>query len=1505
MGGNSFKLISTAIVLVLSTIVLSAPAFASISLNVSTTPVVQSSVAGGVASSSILITGSIVNTTASDNITFINVSASISNNFYSTLTLNNGSFSFNVTAPTVAGEYALNVTTNHSSLPSKRFGIFVSNATSGSINFIGGKTPPFTNGTTFTLNVTLNNGTSALANYTPRVHIYQANGQNVSWTVTNVGSTQTNNSGSIAYNITVPADATMGEYGISIDFGRAFSIFSVGSTFQIAVNTLTSNDEVTPSFTPGSNVTILSKLRASGNPVTGATVTALITYPNGTTTKNITLSAHPSSEGFYNNTFTTESGLRGTYTVKVGALKSGNDITGSTTFSTSTFSGRIEPVKDAFFFEWGGKSAFKPGESISLNLVPINLTNGETINWNACTGGNYTFVSITFVNGVNTTLGNASVTLGTEQYLPSVNVCKVTFKAPADSGTYNIRYNVTFGTETKTLEGFFSVSNHFLKVTPVLDVGGFEGFHTVFAPGTNVTLTLKAINVSGNVETKNISSQTITKIVPLEFISGASEVTTITQSSMDGRGTSDPNITFTLPTTIQGPVLIEVSSTVNSSKNGTAFISESVTGTAFIISNYLEGFLGPQKGESLSTREGESSGGFNADAQCSGTQRFTGRITDVNTSTAAQGATVIGIIQAREEETGKDVSSFLSIAGTTASDSSGSLTVNVTYSPSGGYSFSGNYFVIFNASYKGKTTGIPSFFTCRTLNIGFPLMRVLGSDQQFSWQISPTSALNVTLTNVTHMNGSVLGSTSVFSITQIFNFNPSAGTMQVLKNNTPMQVRFTASSTYNKANLTLYPENYSISGVALTKWPNGFFDLRPRVASDFGTDTGFGGFMVVSFDAFTENFGFGQVAAGSVQSMVINVRANAGNGTSNNNYVKTSSFDNNTAFTIKMGRPWEGSLVTLTNVNATKLSDNFGNSTYDNVTFERWNVTYAVPSTLSKGGTMVTVTVNGTAGNMTNSLSSFDTVDVPLFVSVTKFNIVLPFEEMIGDPTYSPMDAYFVKSDNAPGHPDSVSTATYQWNLTNFTLLTGINSTSGRVCIKNEFNVTRITQQGQQALNINGTGTRMLILDSKTAGVYDTVLLNRSNTITILNVSSLNARSIGSQAYLWEIRECGFLTIVNASMSAIQSQGSFISNTNGGAHQAGTYFTVPYVVFSGGVAQSSVPINVKSVAKQDNRGFGFEGKLATSQFNSSGATTNADGIGFVNVSVGSSGRFIMFWTTTVASETDSADMSTATTLEIKGFSTSAQSITSLTSGKMTLMNDTFNRTGLVGLAPNNRILNATLTESSDGDFVSNGVADSWTVAFNASNNRTRIVNTTASSVIWAIPTSFFYNETITTLINVGSSVSASNTRLKLSEWTNSSNNITAVFYTDASGSPGRYSVSSAAENVTSLICAQGFEKPTAIPVENATVNVSVTDWSSFPPAVKYLDIFKISDGSKGSQSNPIVTSPVGCVLVRIGPGQLGSWPSASAGKPPVFIEGTVTKTGGSSEFVYVGDVFRP
>jgi hypothetical protein len=263
--------------------------------------------------------------------------------------------------------------------------------------------------------------------------------------------------------------------------------------------------------------------------------------------------------------------------------------------------------------------------------------------------------------------------------------------------------------------------------------------------------------------------------------------------------------------------------------------------------------------------------------------------------------------------------------------------------------------------------------------------------------------------------------------------------MQVLRNNTPLQTNFTTLAMSNKASLTIYPQNFTIGSTALTKWPSGFFDLQPRVVANLGTDTGFGGFMVVAFDAFPE-FSFGQqYPAGSNQSLVVRAATNVSN------------------FTITMGRPWEGVLETAGNVSARLISDgwngttdtgNFSSYSINNLggPYEKWNVSFTVPSTLRKGGAMLTVSVKSNATGIDG-----ESVDVPLFVSITKYSVIIPNEEGVGS-TGSSFDDFWIIANgmypltfNTQEAESGRNASRHGWNLTWINTAYNINSTSGRV----------------------------------------------------------------------------------------------------------------------------------------------------------------------------------------------------------------------------------------------------------------------------------------------------------------------------------------------------------------------------------------------------------------------------------------------------------------------------
>ncbi len=1482
-------------------------------LNVTTSGVVQ-------ISKNIVIAGSDTNTTTSDSISSVNNTAIIngtSQGNYS-ITPANGTFYFNVTAPSVVGPYNITVYTNHSTPLIKYFPIFVSNATTGTITFVR-SFPPFSASSTFTVNITLKNYTIPVNNisgttfsYNPAVSVYLSDGTNTSWTIVN-NSVGTDVDGTAIYNITIPSTAATGSYVILVDEGVISTVFEVSSGYRVAVNTLDTSDAITSNFAPSSTVNIFAKIRdTNGNPVTGATVNASITNPAGTVS-TIVLSAHPSSEGFYNNTFSSTS-LTGNYEIRISATVSGNTIESTGIFSVRTFTARIEPHKK-FFFEWGGQGAFKPNSTIALDIISNNLTDSAIINWGSCTTANYTWVDLSLVNGTSINSSVANVAYVTDPLFSGTSVCRVSFNLPtlSLSGIYRLRVNVTVANSNETAEGFFAIQKYFLKPVAVFSLGGSQDFMQVVAPGDNVTIVLKAYNVTNGdaLLPQNLSVFNVTQLIPLEFKGGSSEVTNFNQSSVAGSNpTTDPKILLQLPSNILGPLLIQVRAQVP---------GETITGNVFIVSNYLMGFMSPRSagimfGGGMGGDAGGGPGG--PGARCSGTQTFSGTVQDVKTSTVAQGATVIGIIQAREEETGKSVNSFLSIASATASDSTGSISANITFSPSGGYSFNGNYFMVFNVSYKGNTAGLPAFFQCKNLQIGFPQIQTIGSNQQNSWQVSPTSGVNVTLSNVTNMTGSLINNQSYVTIDKIFNFNPSAGSMQILIPNNPtgMRVNFTTrvlnentgAIGSNIVALAVYPQNFTLSGINLTQWPNGFFDLRPKVVSSLGTDSGFGGFMVTAFNVFPENFGFGQVSAGSVQTLTVNANTNV------------------SAFQISLGRPWEGELVNVTPVTATPLSDGWNHSA--NTSFERWQLTYTIPGTTKKGGQMLTVLIFSNASD-----NNGNSVDLPLFQTVTKFSVLVPAEDQLGSQT-SQFDSISI--------PSSQATA-LGFNLTFINETFRINSTSNQVCVKQQFNVTR----NNQAVSYNPT-TRVLAMDAGTSGSYNLLIFNNSQgnltfanysvitqnttlTNVIANITgypifggrasrNITVPSVTGALYYLGSEFCGFHRLVNTTNSTFQAApGAPLISAGVAPSAVNTEFIIPYTVLLGGIAQQGFTVDVNGMGKQDNRGFGFEARMtgvtgsftnvSGIQYNFSSVSdmTDAAGTAFVKVNVSNSGKLVAFWRANSSSDSDFGDMMTATFLQIQAFRTLSGPISSAPSALVKLYFNSTNATDPV-FPTAWHVFNGTLIESSDADFITNSRLDTWYFTYNNNTNQTLLANNTGASA---------YNPsnvvTINSTISPGTAQGApSGTNLAIAEITsryynnnnNTLSNVTFHFFNNNQLS-NQVNPASTTANISVRICAENFAKPTANPVEGASVNLSVTDWSTFPATTKYLDMYRLSDNSSINPANPIRTGPRGCVALWVGPGQLVTWPSSGSGRPPIFVEGTLTQ-GTNTEFVYIMDIFK-
>lgn len=1418
-------------------------------LDVSGTAIVQPG-------ANVTVSGSITNTTTSDTISGINVSARLDSASNSQVTGADGAFSFNITAPSTAGAYWLIITTNESSPKNKSMPVFVSNITGGSIDFVN-MFPPFTAGTTFTINASLLQNGAALQNYSSNLKIFKANGPEngtfAGWAFTNL----TPNSGSngyMAWNITIPSSAD-GTFVIVLDNGAVWKIFSISAGYVVSASVETTAEETSSNFAPGSTVMIKAKVRdTSSNPATATSVTAYITLPNGTVV-NTTLSAHPSYTGTYNNTVA-HTTATGDYSVKIEAVVAGKTITGNAFYKVGTWAGGLETEKE-FFMEWGGQAAFAAGSTVKLNIMPVNLTDGSIIQAGSATFPNCNstylrFVGVFYPNGTsaNSTISGASFSQGMSM---TNAVCTVRFTGPNATGVYGLRVNATIGGVQKTIEGYFSMQKYFLKAAAAMSTGGEMGFMSAAYPGSNVTFELSAYNITSQAQVSGsrITNIRATKIIPLEFMSGSTEQTNVTYAAETG---SSPKIYISMPDRAMGPTLIQIEASID---------GEQVRGDAFVVSNYLMGFLGPQ----AQGMGGGEMGGGGGMTSCSGTVTFSGMVTDVQSMTAAQGATAVGVIMAREELTGRDVSSQLSIAGATASNSNGQITVNVTFSGS----LSGFYFMAFNASYQGKYAGIPSGFMCKNLNF-WPQIKPAGGDEQ-SWRISPTSPVIVSMTNVTRINDSMKITDGNVTFPRIMNFNPSSGGSKMLVPTAAFQAQVNAlnasgtpPNNQNNFTMTIYPQNFTMGGVQLTAWPNGFIDMQPQICSGSiggACDTGFGGFQVVPFELWVEGFQWGsQVSAGSNLSYNVAVKANV-------------SIPYN--FTIKVGRPWEGSLTSVTPTSTVLLEDGWNRSS--DWGMERWQVNFTLPVTTAKGELQVMITANGTAGN-----NVYQQADTDVWFTVTKYTATLPPEEGIYN-----MDGYSTPITGTDWNGQN--TSTYGWNMTNITLTYGVNSSSNQVCVKNNLTVGR-SGSGQPQTVVYSTNTKVMLVDRFTAGSYDTLLLNASGTIKVINATQRNFTPVDGNGalYLWTIEDCGFARIINTSTDVLQASTSNWA----GDHQKSAEFVVPYVVKLGDRRAAGFTVDLNGVAKQSDGGWGYEGKLIEgTNYTKTAGTTDANGVGFLRARVNNSGRMVLFWKVNDSSDADIATMNTAAQVAIRSFRTYGDLTYPIAQGTVALQYSSNTQSVWNAFDPGQAtyVYNGTVTETGANGFVRDNTQNTWYIVYSPQLNMTRLDTDTD-----------FSNSQTGTYINQTLYFPSSQVSMGIANYTKNATptgSMTFVYYHDSPAQSSPAFVSNATENITVKICASGFEKPTNKPKEGATVRLYTTNWFGPTPTTNYLQLYDPLTDEAIAIGGTVKAGPNGCAAIKVGPGQLSTWPTGFT----AWIEADVTY-GGDTEKGWGGGVFR-
>ncbi|MBI2579748.1 MAG: hypothetical protein HYW27_02500 [Candidatus Aenigmarchaeota archaeon] len=1220
----------------------------------------------------------------------VNITGNNANNSFSSA---GGYFEVNVTAPVVTGEYNITVLSGNDS-STKVITIYVTNISQqfSSISFTD-KKPPFAAASSFRINITMRSSSNALlVNYTPVVEVYSANGKRqTAWTIANM-TPANNHSGFLEYNITIPSGVD-GSYVISVDRGNIISIIVIKSGYVMALGTQTSLNETKFDYTPGNSTTIVAKIRdTDGNPIGNAiNVTVKVTRPDGTIT-TVTLTNDTSVFGQYKGDYTLNDTQTGQYTIK------GTAVAGTTSLESSSLmnSQKIKSIFDTqkeFFREWGDSSAFVPGGTVGLNIITTNLTDssifsGSTRASPAAGTVNCTKIADTlqvfYSNGTPYSI-SGSITNDSSGTYYSQSVCRVQFSAPSENGNYKITANASVGTGSPytNAAGYFSVNRFVLKPTAVSSLGGSFDFMTMLYPGENSTFDLGAYDLSNNTEIAgiNITNITVTKVIPLEFNAGASDIKEGASGRADsfnttnitaGSSTKNPSVTVTLPVNKTGPYLIEMQAIIHTTEANTT-----VNGRGFYIAKYIMGFLSSQ-GKTDAAFSGPS-GGFGGFSSCSeGTEKFSGSVTELKTNSApSDPVSFSNILQAREELTGKDISSCLSMA-TNSSDSTGQIAIPVTFNrtKAGCESLSGFYFMLVNVSYQGKADQVPAGFMCRQYSFF-----VQGKDSSGSnvWRVDSRGSINFTVdsTNaIRRLNDSATMKNGTMTMIRAFNFNPGTG-MQILTLNS--SANLSANVSNQVMSLVVTPSLFSRA-----TYPSGFISITwrftPNASEGTGTDTTETGFQVAAFDAYVENTerpttggacgagatcltngtgggfgGFGSTFSAG-DDIVLWIRASTNvskvNNSDNANTTKGQLLVGTQSligFTAKVGLPWEGKLKPVTINNATLITDDWNGTqdrAYPRWGAELWRVNVTIPAALKKGFQTLQIEVNSSANN-----NSGEKVTTDVWFSIVKYSVVIGQEEgMTFENNFLIWGNYSnitlgTGGNTTPGQfVDNTTIFNKGWNLTAVNYTYNLRSKSDRVCIRNEINVTRWSQ-GSSAISYNRTA-KVLVLDNTTAGVYDTVLVNMSDgfgNLRIIRIDGLRnvtywgvvhnaSRNVTTDLYLWQLLDCGYIKWINASFVP-SNIGSW-----GGQYEKGVNFTVPYIIkrsSSSGPAVSAATVSVNGIIKQNDAsgsggsatgGFGFSKKLTADEYNSTGTVTASNGLAFVPVNInGPTGSFMVFW----------------------------------------------------------------------------------------------------------------------------------------------------------------------------------------------------------------------------------------------------------------------------------------
>ncbi|OYT42769.1 MAG: hypothetical protein B6U88_02835 [Candidatus Aenigmarchaeota archaeon ex4484_56] len=353
-----------------------------------------------------------------------------------------------------------------------------------------------------------------------------------------INSTEINTTGDGCLNASFKAPSGTGSYFIEVN-GTPAEVFSV-ENFKLYGEITNLAGTPTYLFTPNPKLKIVARLKTlNGQLIDGASVSASISYPDGTTT-SVPLAG---GNGTYESELNLEGKPEGKYKVDIIATYASQKQEFLTAFEIKSVSLQIAAINTQFLDSAGGPEAmvdsFAPNSKVSIAVMLINSSKGlmegppeevGVIDIEDYKGDGVncsdriTVLSVSDENGEELNKSSLNLTIVNMSVVPTLlNVsdegpseimykqCMVIFDAPQREGFYKVKISVDHPLGKEEGTSRFSIQNLYARANPV-DFKGDDFWF--YAPNETIKIKLKITDLLTRQEL-NASKITDAKIIEM------------------------------------------------------------------------------------------------------------------------------------------------------------------------------------------------------------------------------------------------------------------------------------------------------------------------------------------------------------------------------------------------------------------------------------------------------------------------------------------------------------------------------------------------------------------------------------------------------------------------------------------------------------------------------------------------------------------------------------------------------------------------------------------------------------------------------------------------------------------------------------------------------------------------------------------------------------------------------------------------------------------------------